>query len=142
MPDNWFLNFEQKDNTYAYFIAKEDYTKEGFYKTGISINVITNIKKVDSFEYIKLFIKELKKKVEVIEESDLIEYGSFKQFILLYKSFSTDLDKNIMIHEVFISNDKTNSLYFIMFEFPVVEWETNWKIAEKILELFGIDDEV
>ena len=104
--------------------------------------VITNIKKVDSFEYIKLFIKELKKKVEVIEESDLIEYGSFKQFILLYKSFSTDLDKNIMIHEVFISNDKTNSLYFIMFEFPVDEWETNWKIAEKILELFGIDDEV
>ena len=142
MPDNWFLNFEQKDNTYAYFITKEDYTKEGFYKTGISINVITNIKKVDSFEYIKLFIKELKKKVEVIEESDLIEYGSFKQFILLYKSFSTDLDKNIMIHEVFISNDKTNSLYFIMFEFPVDEWETNWKIAEKILELFGIDDEV
>lgn len=142
VPDNWFLNYEKKENTHAYFITKEDYKKEGIYKTGISINVITKLKKTNSFEYIKLFKDQIKKNAEVTGESDLIKFGPFRQYIIRYKSFSKELNKTIIIHQILISNIKTNTMYFILFETPEDEWEINWKIGEKILDLFGIDDEI
>ena len=47
----------------------------------------------------------------------------------------------IIIHKVFISNDKTGSLYIVSFEAPKSDWDEAWKIGETMLKYYLVDDE-
>ena len=62
--------------------------------------------------------------------------GPFKGYGCLYKSNGS------MMHNLLIANDKTGSMYLIIFEAPEKEWEDAWKIGEPILKKLYIDDEI
>ena len=47
----------------------------------------------------------------------------------------------IVVHKVFMANDKTSSLYIISFEAPKVDWAKAWKIGDQILKFYLVDDE-
>ena len=46
------------------------------------------------------------------------------------------------LFKAFIANEKTGTIYVIIFEAPTEEWEATWKIAEPMLKYLFIDDTI
>jgi len=136
VPDDWFFHAEQKGNTYAYFITKEDYTKDpnGMFVTGFSINVFTNMGNNNALEYANKFAEQMQKDNEVIFIKDH-EFSNFKGKILRIKN------KEQYIQYMIVANTKTNKLYLTYFESSITRWEKNEEFGKTIMDKLALDPE-
>lgn len=135
-PDGWFFNAEQKGNTYAYFITKEDYTKDpnGMFITGFSLNVFTNMGNTNAVDYANKFANQVKKQNELVFMKDHT-FGNFKGKMLRIKN------KGQIIHYIVIGNTKTNKLYLAYFESSRATWDANEEFGKTIMEFLAFDPE-
>lgn len=134
VPDNWFFNAEHKGDTYAYFITKEDYTKDpnGMFETGLSINVFTNMGNNNAVDYANSFVEQITKDNEVVFMKDH-EFSNFKGKMIRIKKGAQ------YIHYVVVGNTKTNKLYLTYFESSKTAWADNKKFGETIMENLAFD---
>jgi hypothetical protein len=130
-PYGWHF----KHQTEGYFITKEKIESDkSRFLTGLTVNVIKNIPgkaKVLPSQYIKVIQS---KKVLIKKWTN--KMGPFNGYGCEYKS------KGSVIYNLLIANDKTGTLYLILYEAPENEWEEAWKIGAPILKKLYIDDEI
>ena len=141
-PDNWHFKREKKGDTLGFFITKEKMDKSGLFTTGLTINVIPNIPEKESmtpYQFAQRFRKEAKKTNILITEWDK-NLGPFQSLGFVYKK--KDNIGEFTVHNLLIANNKTGTLYLIIFEAPTSEWENTWKIAEPMLKYLYIDDTI
>ena len=141
-PDGWFFKKDAKGDTLGIFITKEDIGKDSQFRTGLTVNVIRKVaekKKIPASEHIRQFRDSARKSTKFIREWDT-DMGPFKAVGFLYEKQSKE--GAYRVHNLLIANDKTGTVYLVMFEAPVEEWEAAWRLGEPIMKKLYIDDEI
>jgi len=115
----------------------------GSFDTGLTVIAIDNV--LDKSNYppytvaLQMFEAIKASTSNTILTAKDISHGPFKSFLVKYEN-NPEVALPIIIHKVFISNDKTGSLYVVSFEAPKSDWDEAWKIGETILKYNLVDD--
>ena len=141
-PDGWFFKSTKEEDNKSFFITKEEIKDGKQFSTGLSIFVLSNIpkKSKDSPYNYSLKIKAVAKETNTLTKEWDRDMGPFKSIGFVYTK--KDKKGDYTVHNLLISNDKTGTLYMILFEAPVTEWEQAWKVAEPMLKYLLIDDTI
>ena len=141
-PDGWYFHKRRQGDTDAFFITKEKVDTKGGYKTGMSVTVIPGIpkkNKVAPSVYAGQYREAARKTVTFTKEWNK-DMGPFKSVGFVFSK--DDKAGAFTVHNLLIANDKTGTIYLVLFEGPTAEWSAAWKIAEPMLEYLFIDDTI
>jgi hypothetical protein len=137
-PQGWFFKREEQKGTLAYFITKENIDQNGEFKTGLSINVFTNLKKSKAVDQAQYMIANLVKKYHV--EPHERRVGVFYELRCELKD--SDATGTIVMRELAVANTKTDTLCLFIFESPESEWSTASKTGDQVMDQLILDDEI
>lgn len=119
-PDGWHFKKWSHKGKDAYFITKEDIDEKGEYSTGLSVNVLTHMPRFTGMppsEYAERFVAQM-------EKADLKSFSKWRcdsgPFKGLGCRYAGDVHTS---NNVLIANDKTGTLFIVMFEAPTKEWD-------------------
>ncbi|WP_309020942.1 hypothetical protein [Pelagicoccus sp. SDUM812003] len=143
IPEGWHFKSQHGKSTDGFFVSKEDIEKEGKFDTGLSLNLIRDVKKSTQYtptQYSIGMMSQIEKEKEVLLV-DSKDAGPFKAITIRYRDVKQGLP-DVVIHNLFIANDQTGTLWFYMFESPEREWESAWKIGDTILSHLLIETEI
>ena len=141
-PDGWHFKKSKKGDTLGFFITKEKIGEKGEFITGMSVNVIPDIPKKKStspYLFARSYREAARKTVTFSKEWDK-DMGPFKSVGFVYSK--DDKAGAFTVHNLLIANNKTGTLYLIMFEGAKSEWSKTWQIAEPMLQYLYIDDTI
>jgi hypothetical protein len=130
-PDGWHFKQEEQNGTLAYFITKESIDNGGDFDTGLTINVFRG-SEGPAVERGQALIDQIAAKMHVTAWSQTV--GPFQEFGCDAK------DSESAMHYLTIANPKTNTLYLLIFESPVSEWDAAWKLGKQIFDHLAIDE--
>ena len=144
-PNDWHFKKSTKNGQTAFFITKEKIKNEKTrFETGISIFVLKEIpktKKMKPSKFMESYIKEAKRKHKLFEEKD-VNMGPFIGKNFKYEERDKTTKKDYKFFNLLISNDKTGTLYLVIFESPKKEWDKAYAKADKVLKMLYIDDTI
>ncbi len=141
-PNSWHLKKSKKGDTLAVFITKEMIGETGKFTTGMTVNVIPDIPKRTSLSphaFARQFRESARKSATFTKEWDK-DMGPFKSVGFVYSK--EDKAGAFTVHNLLIANNKTGTVYLVMFEGPKSEWAKTWEIAEPMLQCLYIDDTI
>ena len=141
-PNGWHFKSSKQGDTLGFFITKEKIGAKGEFTTGMTVNVIPNIpkkKSVSPYAFALQFRDAAKKTVLFTKAWDK-DMGPFKSVGFVYNK--EDKAGAFTVHNLLIANNKTGTLYLVMFEGQKSEWTKTWAIAEPMLQYLYIDDTI
>ncbi|MES0489757.1 MAG: hypothetical protein ABUK01_07195 [Leptospirales bacterium] len=141
-PDGWHFKKGKSKNSILYFITKEKFKKAPVYKTGFSLKMtpdIPELYKMKPTEYAAK-VRENSSKNLVIEKTWDQKAGSLMLYGFQYLGYKNEIPIRAFV--IFLANDKTGTIFRIMFESPEKDWDETWKKGETIINNMILDDEV
>jgi hypothetical protein len=141
-PDGWFFKQTKKGKTEGFFISKEDIEKAGSFQTGLTLNCIRDIPEKTGQPpsvYAAALADVAATKYQLTKRSSSIQ-GPFKAVRFCYVDSPKDKE-SVTVYHLAIANDKTGTLFLVIFEAPTKSWVEAWKIGEPILKRLMLDDE-
>ena len=139
IPDGWHFKQEEQQGTRAFFITLEDIDKAGLFETGLSVNV-QKLKRDKAPERAAQFILGMMQGHQVLDQWAK-EAGVMKTFGCRVRETEKD-HPPLIIYVLAVGNERTNTLYVLMFESPESGWDAAWAKGRVMLENFLLDDEV
>lgn len=136
VPAGWHFFEETQGEIRGIFITKEKIRGGSQFSTGLTINV----QKVQGSASERA-MKAIAQLARLGTYDDLreSEHGAMK---LYGAHVHVTADPPAFTEEVLaIGNDKTGTLYILIFESPDSSWDEAWKIGQVILDRFLLDDE-
>ena len=140
-PVGWHVTRSQSANEHEYRISREAPGPDGDFDTGLTINVITDVTrrtgKMPS-QFAAEFMAQTTSGLDVLEEP-------FRNFRSPYEFrgglfASTDPVKGTFnAHIGAISNDRTGTIYLVIFEGPAAEWSDIWAQGETMIKKLAIN---
>ncbi len=143
-PNNWHFKKHKRGKIKGYFITQENIDEKGSFTTGVTINVIPDIPEktnVTPTQFAAAFIKEASDSRKIIKAPWRRSMGPFNSFGVVLQN-SDPVKGNYNTHNLVISNDQTGTAYMVLYEAPVINWETSWKTGEVILGKLFIDSDI
>jgi len=104
----------------------------------LTVNVFKNLKKSKAVDQAQYLIASLVKKYHV--DPFQRQVGPFYELGCEMKD--RDATGTIVMRELAVANQKTNTLYLLIFESPESEWGTASKTGEQIMDKLALDDEI
>lgn len=145
LPDGWhFKSVKGKGTSGAYFFSKEKIGKSGSYQTGLSLNYQTNITQKTGLKasvYANQYMNAAASKIKLIDPSST-NSGPFHAVKFKQSRPSTNFEKTTFVQHLCIANDKTGTVYLILFEAPQDNWESASKISDIMLKTILLDDKI
>ena len=141
-PDGWFLKQTKKGQTDAFFITKEDIDQSGAFQTGLTLNCIRDVPKKTGqtpSDYAASFANAAATKYKLVERSSS-QQGPFHGVRFRYVDAPVGKE-SITVYQLLIANDKTGTLFLVIFEAPTSTWSEAWKSGDTILKKMLLDDE-
>ncbi|HCE45744.1 MAG TPA: hypothetical protein DET40_19550 [Lentisphaeria bacterium] len=146
MPDDWFFSFipDNKEEKYIYHITRENIEQKGVYESGLDFRVMRGVPvktkgKLPS-EYSASAVSETEKIVKFTKKWEETK-GIFKEIGFMY--VASDEKESTTIYRLYISNDKTGTVYVLTFEGPTKVWDELWKnVGEVIFKNMSIDESI
>ena len=126
-PDNWFVLEESTSNSQGCFISKEEIVNGGNFKTGLTVNFISDIEQISGVsadDYAFKFIDELRKKYQ---SSDYFEKKLVKQNMYSAILNLEDGEFPITAYYNAIAQKERRGLYIVIFESPTQNWNSEWE---------------
>lgn len=141
-PKDWHFKSSKKGDTRGFFITKEALGTNSQFTTGMTVNVVPNIpKKKDMSPYdFALRYREAARSTVTFAKEWNKNLGPFKSVGFVYSK--DDKDGAFTVHTLLIANNKTGTLYMVLFEGPAAQWTEIWKTAEPMLQYLLIDDTI
>ena len=143
IPDGWFYMEQKGNGTKAFFVSKESIEREGKFKTGLSSNIIINIRKktgiAPSANVIFLF-DSLKNTSVYRDIRSTRPAADMTQLSGLFQTKSPSSGNTIVQYLTAIGNDKTGTMYIVQFETHEADWDKNAPIANALIHNLVIDD--
>jgi hypothetical protein len=143
-PTNWHRIQKAAGSSHTYALSKEPVKTNGLFETGLTLQVVKGLQKKTG---VALSVTASKMGEAVLRSKDNkkldmkdVSSGPFKAFFIRYRN-APPVKTPIVIHQVYISNDKKDTLFIVTFEAPEKSWEEAWKIGEPMVKMFLIDDE-
>jgi hypothetical protein len=142
-PAGWYTYHKAGSNSHTYVISKESVATNGVFETGLTLQVVKGlmVKKGAPPSRVAVQMAQglLDKQDNTKISSKDISSGPFQAFFLRYRNAPARA-KPIVIHQVFIANDKMDTLFIVTFEAPEKEWNEAWRLGEPMVKKFLIDD--
>ncbi|MGE5278597.1 MAG: hypothetical protein ACM3SU_16530 [Acidobacteriota bacterium] len=139
MPDGWHFKQEEQQGTRAFFITLEDIDKSGSFETGLTVNV-QKVQRDKAPGKAAQFIVGMMQGHQVLDQWAK-EAGVMKIFGCRVRETEKG-HPPLVIHVLALGNERTNTLYVVMFESPESSWDAAWAKGRVMLETFRLDDEV
>jgi hypothetical protein len=133
-PEGWFLKTELEGQTAALFISKENIDKRGSFETGLTVNIIGEVKPrvgVTPSQYAAAYVEELVKAKEILERFELPPKDGYVGLGVRYRDASKP--PAIVAHAYALADDSGDVLRIVVFEAPEAEWDSAWAHGEKIV---------
>lgn len=140
VPVSWHFKEAKGKETLSYFITREDISEQGSFRTGLTINVARKGGDFDPVGYAGAFVLKVVKENEVLEEPFEAGGGKLKGYGCRVRVAGEA--GPLVLQYLVLGNAATGTLFIMYFESPESEWEQAWAIAEPILTLFLLDDDV
>jgi hypothetical protein len=121
-PKGWHYKHVERDGQHARFISRD----EGSFQTGLTVNMIllSHLKTgITAFEYAKQFMYTATRQREPLQSLST-KQGPFRAYgsIILDDSRRTP----ILVHNLVIANDRSGTIYVVLYEAPEGEWREAW----------------
>jgi len=142
-PDGWFFEQVKKGQTDGYFIAMEDIDQSEAFQTGLTLNCIRDVPKKSGqapSDYAASLADAAAKKYQLLDRSTS-QQGSFRAVRFRYVDAPSGKE-SITVYQLMIANDKTGTLFLVIFEAPTITWSEAWKSGDIILKKMLLDDEI
>lgn len=132
-PDNWFALEESTSNSQGCFISKEEIVNGGNFKTGLTVNFISDIEQISGVsadDYAFKFIDELRGKYQ---SSDYFEKKLARQNMYSAILNLDDGEFPITAYYNAIAIKENQGLYIVIFESPTQNWDSEWENIGKTI---------
>jgi hypothetical protein len=143
-PTGWHRFDKAGLSSHTYVISKESVATNGVFETGLTMQAIKSLQKKKGMPPSVLAIQMAQGILGQRENKKLstqdVSSGPFRAFFIRYRN-APEVAKPIVIHQVFIANDKKDTLFIVTFEAPEKSWDEAWRIGEPMVKKFLIDDE-
>lgn len=142
-PIGWFYKEDQSGTTTALFITKESIQKKEKFETGLTLNCVRDIPAKAGMApsaYAIAFAQQAATTHKLDEQTDF-DQGPFKAVRFRYVDAPKGMTSVTICH-LLIANDRTGTLFLVIFEAPTKNWESEWKIGEVIFKKMLLDDEI
>ncbi|MBD5781897.1 hypothetical protein IEN85_20520 [Pelagicoccus sp. NFK12] len=143
VPIGWHFKSQHGKNTDGFFVSKENIEAEGKFDTGLSLNVIKQVKQSTGLapsKYSLAMIEQMQKSKKVLL-ADSRNAGAFKAFTLRFLDSQPNVP-DVVVHNLFIANDETGTLWYYIFEAPQSEWESAWQTGDTLLSHLLLETEI
>lgn len=134
-PQGWFLKTELEGKTAALFISKENIDKRGSFETGLTVNIIGEVKTrvgAAPSQYAAAYIAELVKAKEVVERFEAPAENGYVTLGLRYRDAAQA--PTLLVHTHVLADDTGDVLRIAIFEAPESEWQSAWAHGEKMVK--------
>jgi hypothetical protein len=132
-PDGRFFKHEEQKGTLVYFITKESIVQGGDFSTGLTVNVFRGLKE-PAVEHGRALIEQIASQTH--GDKWARTFGPFQEFSCNAR------DSESVMRYLAVANPKTNTLYLFIFESPVSDWDSAWKLGKEIMDNLAIDDDI
>ena len=143
-PDGWYTFHKAGTNSHTYVISKESVATNGLFETGLTLQAVKGLLTKKGVSPSGFAVQMAQGLLEKHENTTLstqdISSGPFKAFFLRYRNAPATV-KPIVVHKVFIANNKKDTLFIVTFEAPEKQWDEAWRLGEPMVKKFLIDDE-
>lgn len=143
-PAGWHRFDKAGLSSFTYVISKESVKTDGAFETGLTMQAVKGIQEKKGVSPFTLAVQTGQGILEKKENTELstkdVSSGPFKAFFIRYRN-APEGAKPIIIHQVFIANEKKDTLFIVTFEAPERSWAEAWRIGEPMVKKFLIDDE-
>jgi len=137
MPSGW--HYKKEPEKAAYFLTKEDIEKEGRYKTGLTIQALQVKEAGAAKEFAKSMIAVYSQKNNRLIRSWETTKGIYKNYGWQSK-VSLPENEATIVYGLLITNTKTNTIYYCLYESYESTWEEAWKTGEKMIQTMILND--
>lgn len=135
-PEGWYIKEENRGNTNACFITREEITSESSFQTGLSINTIPHTAAKMGRKPTEVAREYARKanggKDQGVKEKTQEDFKSFRSIASIYEF--PQFGKSISIQTTAIANDRADLTYIITFESPENEWDWAKQIGEIMVD--------
>lgn len=137
-PKDWFFSEQLQKTTVIYKIAKEDIRKGGSVETGLTINVVFDVKRLSALkpsEYADLYIKDkLKSSTLVSKEDERKEGKLLRKGVLVDETRKLPSEtKDYRIGYTFYCHDDADVLIVMIFGTSATDWKEVEPIQKTIM---------
>ncbi len=133
-PDGWFVRTQQEGEVATLFVSKEDMTQTGGYRTGLSVNVIRNVRQragVPPSQFARRSVAKTASSREVLSQWATPGDGGLLNVGFRYRD-SSPLPA-LLVHTVLLADDAADVLQILVFGAPESEWERAWRMGERMI---------
>ena len=143
MPEAWHFKKEVTDQARAFFMTKEDIDESGHFLTGLTLNLVLSAQErtgKSAVEYAEQFV--------ALACTEGTKLDAWQRRVGVLRSFACTVarvegERSIVVHHLAIGNERTDTLFIVLFESPVESWQVEWEaVGSKMLAFFAIDDEI
>jgi hypothetical protein len=143
-PTGWHRFDKAGSSSHTYVISKESVKTNGSFETGLTMQAVKAIQEKKGIPPSAFAVQMAQGILEKKENKKLstqdVSSGPFKAFFIRYRN-APEVATPIVIHQVFIANDKKDTLFIVTFEAPEKSWTQAWRLGEPMIKNFLIDDE-
>src|SRR6266540_7144751 len=129
-----------QDRPLAYFVSRENIDKEGRYKTGFTIQAMRPPQPRSGEDLAKAMIAGAELKKQLVRSWKTTK-GVFDSYGLEFKNLESNNEVTIS-HVLIITNTRTRTFYFCLFESVESKWKEAWKIGEQIVQTLILNDDI
>jgi hypothetical protein len=127
-PKDWFYNEQFQKTTLIYKIAREDIRKGGAVETGLTINVVFDVKKLSELtpsEYADIYIKDKLKSSSLVSKEEARKEGKLmRKGVLVDETRKLPTEtKDYRIGYTFYCHDEADVLIVMIFGTPASAWK-------------------
>ena len=143
-PNNWYYASESIPNGWLWTISKEDPSKDGFYRTGMRIQLFAAVEKLTGLkpaELVEEIVKQTKTKGKVIKDCPASQVGDVHKKCFEIIGTTNLPTGTVEFHTIYSFNwwEGKETVVMTIFGAPSNEWETAAPIADTMSQfvLFG-----
>ena len=133
-PDGWYQAIRSDEEVATLFISKENMEQLGSYRTGLSVNVIRNVRQragVTPSQFAQRTVAKTAASKEILSQWATPVNGGTLNVGFRYRDPSPF--PSLVIHTVLLADDGADLLQILVFGAPESEWENAWKHGERMM---------
>ncbi len=143
-PDGWFFKKNIDDDTREYYITKEDIAANGEFTTGLTMVALVGYgdrKGVSAAEFARNYIGNAARSALIRKTPWTNRMGPFIAHGIVITT--PDIAKGDFVsHHLVIANENTSTVYIVIFESPVDDWEAMKLLSEPMLKQLYIESDI
>jgi hypothetical protein len=145
LPYTWNYKAETSRDAQAYFLTRERIVAGGQFQTGMSLNVVRQMKaksRQSAAAYAQAFSASSGRKAgQQVLGQETKTQGALRLFGVRYRVANGAAGAKI-IQQWAIANTVTDTFYLLVFESPEKDWPQAWKLGEEMIRQLHLDANV